>query len=442
VLFPPNSLKYKIYIIDEVHMLSTSAFNALLKTIEEPPPYVVFIFATTELHKVPATIKSRCQQFHFRLVAAEKIKELLAQAASEVGIEADDEALYWIARESGGSIRDAYTLFDQVAAFSSGRVTYDKIRDKLGLVGTEQLNALCEKCAAGEAAAALQTLDEIFAGGVSVEQFISNMADYLRSLLFIQQGVTKETLLGQAAGRFSAAALAAWKTAALERALSIFLTLYRDVRYSLNQRYEVDLAVSRLCWLSSWVSPPEVKAAIDDARRLLLGASGDRRPLPPPTPGGAAPRPFADGGTGNSGPVSPAGVIPEAPVSNPGLTLPELREQALSHLAESRGMTASALGQTSNWITETLTDTEASIRMEAESEFVARQVSRDADAISQALSALWGRQVRLHAAVRAAQTEDAAAPAGNAAAPAQSGVPLQAEILRRVFRGTIMEDKK
>lgn len=120
VLFPPNSLRYKIYIIDEVHMLSTSAFNALLKTIEEPPPYVIFIFATTELHKVPATIKSRCQQFNFRLVAPQTLRNLLADAAAELGIQADDEALYWIARESTGSVRDAYTLLIRLPLLVTG----------------------------------------------------------------------------------------------------------------------------------------------------------------------------------------------------------------------------------------------------------------------------------------------------------------------------------
>lgn len=146
VKFPPNSSRYKIYIIDEVHMISNQAFNALLKTIEEPPPYAIFIFATTELQKVPATIKSRCQQFNFRLVPIEKVKEQLAEACKDIGITAEDEALYWIARESTGSMRDAYTLFDQVAAFSDGHITYEKIRDKLGLVGTERLNDLFDDC--------------------------------------------------------------------------------------------------------------------------------------------------------------------------------------------------------------------------------------------------------------------------------------------------------
>jgi len=273
VLFPPNSCKYKIYIIDEVHMLSTSAFNALLKTIEEPPPYVIFIFATTELHKVPATIKSRCQQFHFRLGSVEQIKDLLQKAAEEVGIKADDEALYWIARESTGSFRDAYTLFDQVAAFSDGHITYEGIRDKLGLVGAERLNELCELCCDGNAGSALEKIDNLLQAGISVEQFITNMTDYLRSLLLIQSGITKEALLGQSKDRFSAKVLETWDSVKLERAISLFLQLFRDLRYSLSPRYELELAISRLCWLKDYVSAREVKFAIDNARGLLAGNS-------------------------------------------------------------------------------------------------------------------------------------------------------------------------
>ena len=173
VLFPPSNSKYKIYIIDEVHMLSTSAFNALLKTIEEPPPYVIFIFATTELQKVPATIKSRCQQFNFRLVAIDKVKQCLAEAAAELGIQADDEALFWVARESTGSMRDAYTLFDQVVAFSDGHITYEKIRDKLGLVGIDRLNTVFDACAQNNTEAVINLIDEFLQAGVSIEQLIS-----------------------------------------------------------------------------------------------------------------------------------------------------------------------------------------------------------------------------------------------------------------------------
>ena len=273
VLFPPSNSKYKIYIIDEVHMLSTSAFNALLKTIEEPPPYVIFIFATTELQKVPATIKSRCQQFNFRLVAIDKVKQCLAEAAAELGIQADDEALFWIARESTGSMRDAYTLFDQVVAFSEGHMTYDKIRDKLGLVGIDRLNSVFEACAQNRTADVIGLLDEFLQAGVSIEQLISNSADYLRSLLLIKNGVKKESLLGNSAERYSSLVLGAWNAVQIERALSLFLQLYRDIRYSLSPRYELELAFSRLCWLSSYVSNAEVKKAIDAAQGLLMGNS-------------------------------------------------------------------------------------------------------------------------------------------------------------------------
>ena len=272
VLFPPQSCRYKIYIIDEVHMLSTSAFNALLKTIEEPPAYVIFIFATTELQKVPATIKSRCQQFNFRLVPIEKVKSLLGEAAAEINIKAEDEALYWIARESTGSIRDAYTLFDQVAAFSGDEITYDKIRDKLGLVGVDRLNAIFESCAANKTMEALNQLDEFLQSGISIEQLISNSTDYLRSLLLIKNGITKEALLGQSQDRYSKKVLDSWSPVQLERGISLFLQLYRDIRYSLNPRYELELAFSRLSWLSQYVSPAEVKAAIDKAQSLLSGA--------------------------------------------------------------------------------------------------------------------------------------------------------------------------
>ena len=270
VMFPPNSCRYKIYIIDEVHMLTTSAFNALLKTIEEPPPYVIFIFATTELQKVPATIKSRCQQFNFRLVPIEKVKEQLELACNDIGITAEDEALYWIARESTGSMRDAYTLFDQVAAFSEGHITYEKIRDKLGLVGTERLNEIFDDCVDKNHPGVTEKLDTFLQSGISIEQLITNSADYLRSVLLIKSGITKESLLGQAAERYSKKVLAGWNSIQIERALSLFLNLFRDIRYSLSPRYEIELVFSKLCWLSEYVSPAEVKKAIDNAHSLLM----------------------------------------------------------------------------------------------------------------------------------------------------------------------------
>ncbi len=246
VLFPPVSSRYKIYIIDEVHMLSQSAFNALLKTIEEPPEYVVFIFATTETQKVPATIRSRCQQFNFRLLNIETIKELLKQAADEMNVSADDDALFWIAKEATGSMRDAYTLFDQVVSFSDGKITLAKIREKLGLIGTDRLNGIIESVMASRNNEAVEKIQDLLQKGVSIDQTVKDFTEYFRSLLLIKQGVTSENILGCRALSFPYEILNAYTVAQIENALDMFLNLYRNIRYSLNPRFELELAVAKL----------------------------------------------------------------------------------------------------------------------------------------------------------------------------------------------------
>ncbi|MDR2900517.1 MAG: DNA polymerase III subunit gamma/tau, partial [Treponema sp.] len=269
VLFPPNSSRYKIYIIDEVHMLSNSAFNALLKTIEEPPPYIVFIFATTELHKVPATIKSRCQQFAFRLIPIERIVEILADTCKEMNILAEDEALFWIAKESTGSLRDAYTLFDQVASFSDGNIRTELIREKLGLVGLDKLNALAEACAENNIKEAFVIVDELLNSGVAIEQFVIDLSGYYRSLLLLKNGVTRDSLLGYSPERFSSLVLEKTNSIQIERGLSLLLDLYRDIRYSVSPRFELETTVSKLAWINQWISSTELKTALDDVRQFV-----------------------------------------------------------------------------------------------------------------------------------------------------------------------------
>ena len=279
VMFPPTSSRYKIYIIDEVHMLSQSAFNALLKTIEEPPEYVVFIFATTETQKVPATIRSRCQQFNFQLIPLETIKSLLEQAASEMGIEADSDALFWIAKEATGSMRDAYTLFDQVVAFSNGRITLAQIREKLGLVGVDRINAIMEDVLARNQSASLDKVHELLARGMSIEQIIKDFSDYFRSLLLIKKGVKSENVLGEQIRSFPADIRSAFNEEQLESALDMFLNLYRDIRYSLNPRFELELAISKLSKLRYVASTASIIEQIARLKNDLL--SGAITPLNP-----------------------------------------------------------------------------------------------------------------------------------------------------------------
>ncbi len=303
VLFAPNSSRYKIYIIDEVHMLSNSAFNALLKTIEEPPPYIVFIFATTELHKVPATIRSRCQQFNFRLIPIETIKGLLARLCAELGVKAEGGALSWIAKEATGSLRDAYTLFDQIVSFSGSEITLTGIRDTLGLAGFDRMSSIAEACAAGEGKRVVELADETLAAGVSVEQLTTELAEYFRSLLFLKHGISQESLLGNAPERFSAAALSGFTVTQLEQAVNLLLELYRNLRYSLSPRLELELSLSRLAALAGYLTPKEILAQVQSLRRELGGGSGAVRAA---ESGGAAGRREGSGGapSGRSAPGS------------------------------------------------------------------------------------------------------------------------------------------
>jgi DNA polymerase-3 subunit gamma/tau len=290
VLFAPNAARYKVYIIDEVHMLSNSAFNALLKTIEEPPPYIVFIFATTEVHKVPATIRSRCQQYNFRMISTGEIREKLREAAGELGVKTEDRALIWIAKEATGSLRDAYTLLDQVVAFADGSLTLERIREKLGVLGIDELNDLARLFRTGDPGKVLQQADAVLAGGVSIEQFVANLAEYFRNLLFLKSGITKDTLLGYAPEDFDAQILESLSAEQVEKAIELLLELYRNLRFSLNQRFELELVLTRLAQLDSLITPSEVRDALREMKaQLLSGARGDEEA--PRTPGADGPPP-------------------------------------------------------------------------------------------------------------------------------------------------------
>ena len=270
VLFPPQSSRYKIYIIDEVHMLSTSAFNALLKTIEEPPEYVLFIFATTETHKVPATIRSRCQQFHFQLITLESIKDILSQTVQEMGLEAEDEALFWIAKESTGSMRDAYTLFDQIVAFSGTRITMESILKKLGISGVDSIQRIVSLMAQGSTAKGLSHMNDLMTSGVSVEQAVKDFAAFFRSLLLIKRGITSESILGLQPSSIDREILDLYSEEQIEAALQLFLQLYKDVRYSLEPRYELELALSRLSYLHRMASSSTLLATVRELKESLV----------------------------------------------------------------------------------------------------------------------------------------------------------------------------
>jgi len=189
--FLPSSGKYKIYIIDEVHMLSTAAFNALLKTLEEPPEHVVFIFATTESHKIPETILGRCQRFDFKRVTVAQIIGRTREVLAAEKIEAEEAALNLIARSAEGSMRDALSILDQVISFSGTRITASAVRESIGLIGTELVLELLKNIQNRDAKAALQIVQDAFTQGVDLKVLLKSAMELLHALILMQAGIEK-----------------------------------------------------------------------------------------------------------------------------------------------------------------------------------------------------------------------------------------------------------
>jgi DNA polymerase-3 subunit gamma/tau len=189
VQYPPAEGRYRVYIIDEVHMLSAGAFNALLKTLEEPPSYVIFILATTEVNRIPVTILSRCQRYDFHRISVQTITDRLTELCAAEKIDAEEAALRYIARVADGSMRDALSLLDQCAAFHfDEKLTYDNVLDELGAVDNSVFTRLLDELAAGDVRACLRELDQAIVQGRELTQMITDFIWYLRSVLLMKAG--------------------------------------------------------------------------------------------------------------------------------------------------------------------------------------------------------------------------------------------------------------
>ncbi|PPD57709.1 DNA polymerase III subunit gamma/tau [Dehalogenimonas etheniformans] len=188
VNYAPAEARYKVYIIDEVHMLSTSASNALLKTLEEPPPRVIFILATTELHKILPTIMSRCQRFDFRRLTVKDIAEKLAEIAKAEGIDIEKNAVALLARSASGSLRDAENLLQQIATVNAGRIGLRQVQSGLGLTGDDRSSQLVKLVVAGDIAGGLKLLSGVAADGIDLKQFNREVTESLRQLLMVKAG--------------------------------------------------------------------------------------------------------------------------------------------------------------------------------------------------------------------------------------------------------------
>ena len=250
VAYSPTEGRYKVYIIDEVHMLSIGAFNALLKTLEEPPEYVIFILATTEAHKIPITILSRCQRYDFKRITAETICGRLRELMDKEAVEVEEKALRYIAKAADGSMRDALSLLDQCIAFYLGKkLTYDNVLEVLGALDTDVYSSLLRKIIARDISAVMSDVDSIVMRGRELSQFVTEFIQYLRNLLFVQSAEHLEDFL-----EVSTENLAQLKEEAkmieaesLMRYIRVFSELSGQMKYSTQKRVLTEVALIKLC---------------------------------------------------------------------------------------------------------------------------------------------------------------------------------------------------
>ncbi|MDD6070793.1 MAG: DNA polymerase III subunit gamma/tau [Clostridiales bacterium] len=249
VQYSPTEGKYKVYIIDEVHNLSGAAFNAMLKTLEEPPSYVIFILATTESHKIPITISSRCQRYDFRRIDLETIYERLAELLKREGIEAEEKAVRYIAKAGDGSMRDALSLLDQCIAFYLGQtLTYDKVLEMLGTVDVEVFNTLMNHITENDTLAALKIVEKVVWEGRELSQFVTDFTWYMRNLLLLKSSDDVNDQLDISSENIESMKLTADKVTMnqLMRYIRIFSGLSNEIRYATQKRVTLEIAVIKL----------------------------------------------------------------------------------------------------------------------------------------------------------------------------------------------------
>lgn len=250
VAYRPTEGRYKVYIIDEVHMLSTGAFNALLKTLEEPPSYVIFILATTEAHKIPITILSRCQRYDFRRITVDTIADRLTELMNQEGNDVEEKAIRYIAKAADGSMRDALSLLDQCIAFYLGeKLTYEKVLENLGAVDTDIFSGLLRKILRQDTAGAVKTLEEIILQGKEMGQFVTDFIWYLRNLLLIGSSEHPEDAVDVSAENLEKMKEESTMMDAetLMRYIRIFSELSNQIKYASQKRVLVEIALIKLC---------------------------------------------------------------------------------------------------------------------------------------------------------------------------------------------------
>lgn len=348
VQYPPTEGKYRVYIIDEVHMLSIGAFNALLKTLEEPPSYVIFILATTEVHKIPITILSRCQRYDFKRISLETIEGRLRQLTEAEHIETEDKALMYIAKAADGSLRDALSLLDQCVAFHYGKLlTYENVLDVLGAVDSGVFSSMFNAVIEGRTKDCITQLEEIVIQGRELGQFVTDFIWYLRNLLLVQSTDDAEGLLDMSEENLKQLKEDSTKTDGntLMRYIRVLSELSNQLRYASQKRVMVEVALIKLTRPSMEPDMDSVlqrlkqlEAAVEDLEAGgfmpkagmppqvgMLPASADMQGVQPQMaaiPVQAAGMPGVP--SGNASEAAGAGIVPPNQVSLPPAQLEDL----------------------------------------------------------------------------------------------------------------------
>ena len=324
VRYAPQAGKYKIYIIDEVHMLSNAAFNAFLKTLEEPPSYAIFILATTERHKIIPTILSRCQIFDFSRIKVDDMRQHLRYVATQEGISAEDDALHLLAQKADGGLRDALSMFDQMVTFGGNNLTYKEVVQNLHILDYDYYFRLIDGLLTENLSAALLLLDEVMQNGFDLHNFVVGTAEHLRGLLVCKDAVTVQLLeVSDGIKQQYVAQAQAAPLAFLLSALNLISQCDREFKQAKNQRLHVELALMKLAYLNGAVQfVRELSPANGEAKKKTSSLSDGEAPAAaaPVGTGGlggsASPGANANGHTQQPAPIaSPVAASPAAPVA-------------------------------------------------------------------------------------------------------------------------------
>jgi len=274
VRYSSVSARYKIYIIDEVHMLSKNAFNALLKTLEEPPEHVKFLFATTEVNKVPVTVLSRCQRFDLRRISAEKLAAHFAEVAGAEGVDIEAEALGMIARAAEGSARDGLSILDQAIAHGAGSVSGQQVRDMLGLADRGRVRRLLQLVLAGDAPAALAELDEAHDLGIDPTQLLRGLMESLHLATRAKAGASADALLSAEEREGAGEMAAALSWGAIHRLWQMLLKGLQDVEVAPDPREAAEMALLRLIHAADMPDPASLIAKLSGEGAGTVPVSG------------------------------------------------------------------------------------------------------------------------------------------------------------------------